>query len=515
MLFGGRSRLDGVMYTRFAFSGAAHMLAVSGLHVGLIITSLIALLRVCRLKYGHIFCAVTPFLILYCVLCNFSPGVVRASIMAVCLMAARLAHRRYDGLSALSFASIVYLTVFPAEAVGTGYRLSYLAVFGILAFAPALLAASGRVAGLRRVPRKIRGLLAVTLAVQAATLPVTLGAFHMLAPYSLFVNMVLVPFMSAAFYLLFAGAALTAVLPFMAFVFAPLNLMTDIYVGIIGAVAALPFAAVTVIDAGVITLAALPALFIAGRFTVSAINRKILFAAPLILAVLVCLIAVNLPPPREYALHLLSRGVYDETLILDGDTRVFAGRIGGYNRAAVTRFLFSRRIRSLDAVYLTGYSPDEADALKSFTDTFKPADTYVPAHLDTMQNFAGLDAAAANSSRKRIIYPGESCMTGGIEFSYSAAVNGSGVRVVVFTLIRALGKTVVTAHTSSRDLVGECADFLPPNADLYIHRGAVPEGVSFEKEYIVPPWGEYNALYAQKRGAEAFTYEFKTGIINI
>ena len=134
MLFGDRSGLDEDEYERFQKNGTAHILAVSGLHIGAVYAFLSFLWR--GRKRGAFTAFVASFLVFYCFLADFSPSVVRAVIMIILHLIAQLLYRRYDIMSAAALTAIIVLFADPMQIYNTGFQMSFLAVTVISALTP-------------------------------------------------------------------------------------------------------------------------------------------------------------------------------------------------------------------------------------------------------------------------------------------------------------------------------------------------------------------------------------------
>lgn len=197
----------------FRGSGIAHLLALSGFHVGIV--AMIALWltrpmlvagRAARLRGAVVLAAVWGF----AALGGMSASVVRASVMLTLLMCARLAGRASSPLNALAVAAIVILSWRPAELFGAGFQLSFMAVIGILAFADVLN--PFRPEAHPRLHR-IAAAMAVPVGATLATLPVVAATFGtvplMFLPANVIAGILFVPFYVLALaMLLLAGAGL-------------------------------------------------------------------------------------------------------------------------------------------------------------------------------------------------------------------------------------------------------------------------------------------------------------------
>ena len=174
MLFGSKEHLPDSTYESFRENGTAHILSVSGLHVGVIYAGMAALLGKRRRSRGGT-AAVIAGLVLYTFLASFSVSVTRAVWMILLSIAAEKVHRRYDMLSAACVTASFLLMRNPALIHSTGFLLSFSAVVS--------LAVAGT--GLGRLPEPAspagkalwKVFLPVT-AIQAGMAPVNACLFH-------------------------------------------------------------------------------------------------------------------------------------------------------------------------------------------------------------------------------------------------------------------------------------------------------------------------------------------------
>ena len=131
MVFGDKSALDDELRNNFAVTGLAHVLAVSGLHVGLLIAIMVAVLKAVRLRRKYQLPVIVVVLIFYAYLCDFKFSIIRASIMFVILMSNRILLRKTDLLSSICAAAIITLLIFPNAITSVSFQLSYGCMLGI------------------------------------------------------------------------------------------------------------------------------------------------------------------------------------------------------------------------------------------------------------------------------------------------------------------------------------------------------------------------------------------------
>ena len=121
----------------FRLSGLAHMLALSGLHVGIIASLVMLLLTPVQTVRGGIY--IRPVIAvgaiwLYAIIAGFSPSILRAAVMFTVYMISRLLERDYIGFNSLLTSIIIVLLINPLWLYTPGFQLSVLSVASILGF---------------------------------------------------------------------------------------------------------------------------------------------------------------------------------------------------------------------------------------------------------------------------------------------------------------------------------------------------------------------------------------------
>ena len=198
LLVGARGDIDSELRKEFANVGVIHVLAVSGLHVGFILAGLLGLFSFLRIRDPWRTVLTMIGLLFYAWLTGLSPSVFRASVMAIVLLGGRLLQRRSDILNSLAVAAFIILAIQPLDLFQPGFQLSFAAVAGIVLlynrftqiFQPLFYSLHEKGLGLLN---GIVTLFFVSLAAQAATLPLTAYYFGRLPIVSLLANLVVVP----------------------------------------------------------------------------------------------------------------------------------------------------------------------------------------------------------------------------------------------------------------------------------------------------------------------------------
>ncbi len=190
MLLGEKYLLDEELKQLYQENGISHILAISGLHISLIGVAFFHFLRKCRA--GLLLSSLISILLMYCygVLTNFSVSTNRAVVMFVVMLLARILGKTYDMLSATALSAFLILLQNPLQLFSAGFLLSFGAVLGIGLLLPCLR-------GLTKVKSSLLYGVFVSISAQLMTLPLILYFFYQLPVYSVLINLLILPAMSA------------------------------------------------------------------------------------------------------------------------------------------------------------------------------------------------------------------------------------------------------------------------------------------------------------------------------
>jgi len=213
LLLGARGSLPEQDDQAFRAAGVAHVLALSGLHVGLLAAGGWWLLGLVRLPGTWRYLLLVPAVGLYVLLGGARVSLVRAGIMFAVLgvfwvlWAQGWVLRRWlDPVQGLALAAVAVILVWPHATLEAGFQLSFAATGAILLLLPHWTASPLR----KRLPKGLRwpvDLLAVTACAQVGALPFLGASFGYVTPYGLVANLVLVPWTAA---LLWGGVVILA-----------------------------------------------------------------------------------------------------------------------------------------------------------------------------------------------------------------------------------------------------------------------------------------------------------------
>jgi len=193
---GDRSLLTDELRQSYKAAGGMHLLAVSGLHVGLIwwvlqyMTGWIHLLfRSEKLRTA----TVVGLLWFYAFVTGFSSSVSRSVCMFSFFSVGRITGQRIHPLNGIFVSAFILVLVKPDRLVDLGFQLSYSAIIGIVSLYPLL---KGMFRVKNRFLRRVWEAISVSLAAQVSTAPLVICYFHQLPLYSLITSLIAIPMLS-------------------------------------------------------------------------------------------------------------------------------------------------------------------------------------------------------------------------------------------------------------------------------------------------------------------------------
>ena len=202
LVLGDRSELDEEEYEAYRRSGVAHLLALSGLHVGVFFTLLCGFFMRLRLGRRAAFLLTIPLFGFYALIVGCPPSVIRAGLMYIAAGAARLDGRPRDTLSSLSLAALLMLLYDPLLIGDGGFILSCTSVMGILCLQHRHMFQT------RRKRLDLSGAARVSLGAQLGAWPATASLFHTVPALALPFNLVMITGMTLLYPALLAVTAL-------------------------------------------------------------------------------------------------------------------------------------------------------------------------------------------------------------------------------------------------------------------------------------------------------------------
>lgn len=200
LLIGYRGDLDKTLVEQYANTGVVHIIAISGMHLGMIFGLLLLIFK--PLGNSWRMRLIRMILILTCIwlftlLTGAAPSITRAAVMFSIMAIGQQWQRNISVYNTLSAAAIILLILDPYVLWNVGFQLSFTAVLSIgIFYSPILKWWSPA----NKILKHVWQMMAVTLAAQLLTLPLAVYHFHQFPVYFLLANLVAVPLSGIALY---------------------------------------------------------------------------------------------------------------------------------------------------------------------------------------------------------------------------------------------------------------------------------------------------------------------------
>ncbi|MFB0526731.1 MAG: DNA internalization-related competence protein ComEC/Rec2 [bacterium] len=358
VMLGERGGLPRQIQGIFADAGVLHTLAVSGLHVGLVLFIFYAFFQVLGIPKKTTYFLTIIVVIVYAQVAGGRPSAIRASIMATCGLVAILLERDKHLYNSLALAAFIILLFNPFTLFDVGFQLSFMATMGILYLTPHFLDyfRFGK-------PRKVITYILTSLAVSAGALvgvyPIIAFYFNKISLIALVSNILVVPQVAVVIALGFASSILGL---FSLGIAQVVNVMNRLFIiilfGCIRFFASLPFSFKYVVSPSLIFLLTYYLFFIfLPKIKTSRFARRILVFFPLIF--LFSITGRNIVRSKNLLVTFLDVGQGDaihlrlpkrRDILIDG-----GGTIGKFDigEKVVIPYLLKNGISKLDTIFLT------------------------------------------------------------------------------------------------------------------------------------------------------------------
>jgi len=333
MILGNPGYIEDKTVDNFRKTGVMHILAVSGLHTGLVLFSVFCFLSLFRIPRTSAIIMSFIFMYLYVLIAGARPSAVRAAFMLTMLAGGELAGGRGNLLNSYFLAALVMLAFDPGMLFSIGFLLSFLAVGGIIYLSPSFYRITGKAP-------------AVSIAAILPILPVMTWSFFYLPVLAPLINLAVVPLagLAVSFGLLFIS--LSVVWEFPAAVYAGLTeLLIKSIETITESVAGIPISG--------FYSGRPPVISIVGFYLILLIpGIKKGFNKMLIAYSGVCLFFAGFMLPQRNFLTSLTHRESSFYLFGSGkEVLLFTGRKDvGFN--SLESYLYSKRIRKISDIYI-------------------------------------------------------------------------------------------------------------------------------------------------------------------
>jgi competence protein ComEC len=369
-LWGERGALPPDLRAEFQDTGTVHVLVTAGLHLGVVAALCTGLLS--GLGLGRIGSSLSAIVVvwLYAGLSGAHLPSLRAAIMVTFALLARAAGRQALTWNALAAAALVIAFLHPHSIASVSFALSFSCVGAILLFASPITAALERF----HMPHALNEAIALTLATQIGTWPLTATAFLLFAPYAPLANALVVPIIGAV---MLTGIAQLAAAPIGPLAQGLANINASLLmwiVCVVRSISSLPYAHIVITPPAIWKIALYDLLVLGTARLISRGKKRA--AALIFICACALIVSPTLPTRPELKITAIDVGQADALLIETPRGHTFLVDAGGrlergttfagaspaeeIGERIVVPFLIRRSIHRLDAILLSHPHGDHA-----------------------------------------------------------------------------------------------------------------------------------------------------------
>lgn len=386
LLLGDTSLLDYETDTDFKLSGIRHVVAVSGLHVSILMAAVYVLTA--RKRFLAPLVGI-PVLILFATVVGFTPSVLRACIMQILVLIALFLNKEYDPPTALAFAVLTMLCVNPMTIVSVSFQLSCGCIVGIFLFYEPINQYFLRILKVQkgkdlktRIVRWCCSSATITLSTMITTTPLSTIYFGTVSIVGVLTNLLTLWVIS----FVFCGIGIACIagmlwMPLAKGIAWAVSIPIRYVIFVAKLLAGLPFSAVYTCSIYVVIWLVMCYILLC-VFLLSKNKSPLLFTGCVIAGLVLAIVLPRLEPKYEnYRVTVFDVG-QGQSVLIECDAKRFLVDCGGEsNRVAadtVSQQLRYRGIQKLDGIFVTHYDEDHAGGIPLLLTGIQAETLYLP-----------------------------------------------------------------------------------------------------------------------------------------
>ena len=221
IILGERQDIPRGLNDIFIQTGTAHILAISGLHIGIIAFILLVFLKALRIPQKPRYIFAIAILIIYTFVTGARVSVMRSALMITVILVGILLERQTDIYSSLSFAALVILACNPNQLFEIGFQLSFISVISIFYFGYRIQDFLFRlIHNNSKIIRLVIRSFSISLGVWIGILGIIAFYFNIIVPVTVLANLFIIPIISIIIALSLSVVSSSFILPFLSPFFA-------------------------------------------------------------------------------------------------------------------------------------------------------------------------------------------------------------------------------------------------------------------------------------------------------
>jgi competence protein ComEC len=416
LLLGERRRMDPLITQSLQKSGLYHLFAISGAHIAIISFLLFSVLRLIRISTRLSYALVLINLILFALLVEGRPSVIRATIMASAFLLGKLFWKNVHLLNTISMSAFFILFLNPLSLFSLGFQLTFTATFSILLFFPQIIKY------LPKLPWRISEILCLSLTAQIGVLPLIARTFNRITFSSLFLNFAALPLVGLIMGCGFIFLPLSFFSPFLAQMLAKgINFLINILLKCSHLLDWVPSISYRIPTPHTATIFGY-FLFLLFLLLPLKIKWQKLTTFFCFLAFLVILITYPFPShSSSLKVSFIDVGQGESMLIEFPGYKKMLVDGGGFPKNSydigervVSPFLWSKGIKKIDFLVLTHAHPDHLNGLKSIVNNFKIGEFWEACIPSEDKNYEEFITLLPHSVPRKRVFRGRSFQVGDI-----------------------------------------------------------------------------------------------------
>lgn len=400
ILFGEKQGLSENTSTMFSYAGISHILAVSGLHIGVLVSIIYFILKRIKINKYVKLAILISVLLFYSYLCSFTPSVCRASIMATLVFMCKDIFRiEYDAVSSLSIAGILILLISPLQLFTISFQLSFLCVFAIITLAPTLTNFLKSI----KLPNFLASGLAVSIATNIVILPICMNIFTNVSMLGVIANIFILPIFSITYVLIFVISFLGIIFDF----FGTLLFLPNIFLHLIKVIAdyisQIPFGIFKFFNVSYLLLILVMLFSLTIHFFMVKVYKKSFLLAT-IFSFIIAIFIINLIPTNYKGNNIIIYNQNDSNVVfyIKNDSITMIGSdIDNYKLDLIMKDL---RINKIDTVIAYDLQLNEIDNFSKLCNEYNVEKIYIP---DNYNHFSLKDKFNAVSIKNDCVVNGD------------------------------------------------------------------------------------------------------------
>jgi competence protein ComEC len=356
LILGEKNNLDDNWSKYFKKAGANHLLAISGLHVGFLSLFIISLLNLFNFSDFNKSNILTIILLVYIIMTGFRASVLRASLLVIIYRYLKHLKIKIDFYSILSIVLFIILIINPYQLFSIGLKLSFLVLLSIVVWTKVF-------------SQYMHSSIAVSLAAQIGSIPLTAYYFNTINPSGIITNLWAVPLVSIIVFLVLTHFLFGLIVPFLTeFTGSVIYLLSSVLKKGVTLMSTLPSAEIFITKPSLINVflyyifVFLLAYYIQKKNSKNGSLSFIKIILVLILTTILIVYFINLTDNELLEIYCLDVGQGDSIFIeLPNDKKILVdtGSINSVQNVVVP-FLLSKRIRRIDYLVISHFDSDHS-----------------------------------------------------------------------------------------------------------------------------------------------------------